>query len=190
MTNKPSYTGRHRERVTRRSVLIADKVAKLLISFGGFGTIISVGLVFVFLAVVVVPLFKNAAIEQRGAIEASWPENGTTPVHMAVDEYQVLSWLYFPDGVIDVLRLDNGRVLDRLTPFPDGAPTAHVFEPRLGQAAFGFADGAVRLGTIGFGTAFPEPDTLPAEIKALDPGSMADHLGGIVQVTPEGQFRN
>jgi phosphate transport system permease protein len=189
MTNKPSYTGRHRERVTRRSVLIADKVAKLLISFGGFGTIISVGLVFVFLAVVVVPLFKNAAIEQRGAIEASWPENGTTPVHMAVDEYQVLSWLYFPDGVIDVLRLDNGRVLDRLTPFPDGAPTAHVFEPRLGQAAFGFADGAVRLGTIGFGTAFPEPDTLPAEIKALDPGSMADHLGGIVQVTPEGQFR-
>lgn len=189
MSQKSAYTGRHRARVTRRSVLMADKVAKLLITMGGFGTIISVSLVFVFLFIVVVPLFKNAHIEQTAAIDPPWPADRLHPVHLAVDEYQTLGWMYFQDGSVEIVRLDNGQVLDDHTPFPDNAPTAHAFDPRLGHAVFGFANGAIRLADIRFTTAFPDPETLPADIRAMARGDIANFEGGIIQVTPEGQFR-
>ena len=189
MNQKSTYTGRRRERVTRPSVLIADRIAKTLIALGGFGTILSVSLVFVFLFLVAVPLFKSAGIEQASAVDSIWDEGKEYPVHMAADEYQALMWMYFKDGTIETVRLDDGRVIDRKRPFPGDPPSANVFDPRLGHAAFGFEDGSVRLGTIGYTSQFPDPGALPSEIRTMTPGDRGDFEGGIIEMTPEGQFR-
>ena len=166
-----------------------DKAAKILISLGGFGTILSVSLVFVFLFIVVIPLFKSADIEKTAGIDPPWRPDQAHPVHFAADEYLTLGWMYFRDGTVKIVRLDNGRVLEDRKIFPENAPSSHVFDPRLGHVAFGFEDGAVRLGLIRFVSRFPDPETLPAEIRGMAIGDMADFEGGVVQVTPEGQYR-
>ncbi|RMG11201.1 MAG: hypothetical protein D6731_16030, partial [Planctomycetota bacterium] len=55
-----SFTGRRRERTTRKSVHLANLVATWTITVGGLATIGAVLLVCLFLAWVVVPLFRSA----------------------------------------------------------------------------------------------------------------------------------
>ena len=62
MTERPTFTGRRRPTQTRVGVLFGDRIARLLITFGGLGTIAAVLLVGVFLLAVAVPLFRSAAI--------------------------------------------------------------------------------------------------------------------------------
>jgi phosphate transport system permease protein len=109
---------------------------------------------------------------------------------LAVDEYQSLGWVYFQNGAVKILRLDSGEVLGQRKPFGGNAPTAQAIDARQGHVAFGFADGAIRLGSIGFTTRFLEPETLPAAVRSLGVGQIANDEGGIIQVTPEGQFRS
>ncbi len=69
------------------------------------------------------------------------------------------------------------------------ALTATAFPIAGDRAAFGFEDGTVRIGSIGFNSTFmPEEDALP-EWDSLGIGEIASHEGGIVQRTPENQLR-
>ena len=52
-----AFTGRTRARTPKKSVIVADRVARWVISLGGIGSIIAVSLVGLFLFYVVVPLF-------------------------------------------------------------------------------------------------------------------------------------
>ena len=55
--------------------------------------------------------------------------------------------------------------------------------------AFGFADGTVRLGRIGFASRFLDPADVPAPVRDLPMGLVAEFEGGLVSRTPEGQLR-
>ncbi|MBD3222808.1 ABC transporter permease subunit [bacterium] len=57
------------------------------------------------------------------------------------------------------------------------------------RCAFGYADGSVRLGRLGFGTRFIDPDEAPAELLDLEIGQSAPFRDGVAQRTPEDQFR-
>ncbi len=184
-----TFTGVARARTTRRSVVIADKLSRFLITVGGIGTIIAVLGVAVFLVWVVLPLFLPAKVE---SVEALDRKSAEELMHVAVDEYQVLAWLLRPSGKIEVFRLDNGEPRDEQKIFDDGQLVSASFLTRGDLAAFGLADGTVQLAEIGFNTEILNADRMPPEvIQALeeDPDTPVSYQRGVVEITPTGQYR-
>jgi phosphate transport system permease protein len=186
MDAKRSYTGHSRQRKTSRLVRFGEVLSRLLITVGGIGTIVAVALVCVFLLWVVYPLFLAATARPAGSflIPAE-----ARPLRIGMDEYQVLGWSLYSDGNLQVYRLDNGRVVERRALFPGLRLTACSSPSREEEMAFGFADGTVQVGRIGFLTRFPEPREVPAALRDLPVGEIADFDGGILSRTPEGQLR-
>ena len=191
---RSTFSGRERQRTTSARVKYANVAARVIITLGGIGTIIAVSLVCIFLVSVVVPLFIPARVTPLTIIERpdanpADGESGATILHLAMDEYKLLAFGYFSDGRLRTFNLATGKALDDRKPFGDMLPTAHSFAIRDGNVAFGFADGTVRYGVIDFGARFIEPGELPEEVKALDPGQSMAYQDGVIEKTPENQYR-
>lgn len=187
-SNKKLSQRRPRRHQTRRSVVIIDRISTVGITIGGIGTIIAVSAVAIFLVSVVVPLFLPGSANEVRQHRTEY--SSATPVRFGVDEYRVLFWSAFDDGTVRVTRLDTGDILEEKRILAhDQRPTAWAFSPRGDRAAFGFDDGTVQLASVGFTTDFPEPSSLPEELRSLPPGSKSVFEGAIVEMTPEGQLR-
>jgi phosphate transport system permease protein len=188
MEPKKTYTRRARaSRKTKLSVWITEIVARYLITAGGIGTIAAVITVFLFLLYVVAPLFSSASITNQGRAEIDWSK--AAPVQMGMDEDQLMCWAMFPNGSLDVVRLDTGELLEKRDLFAGKRLTATSFTPGE-ETAFGFEDGTLRMGKIGFATTFVQPDDLPDNIRALAAGEAARWKKGMVLKTPQGQYRH
>ena len=189
----PSFTGRRRTRGTHWSVKVKDRAAHAIITIGGLGTIVAVSTVCIFLVAVVIPLFRNPHATQVSSAPLHAPTATgaeSVPVHVAADEYNLMAWSVFPDGVVRKFRLDNGEVLDEVPLVEDAALTAWSFPQRDDLAVLGYADGAVRLANIQFQLRFIEADDAPAALQALQPGEVASWEKGLAQMTRERQIRH
>jgi phosphate transport system permease protein len=187
MAKKSSFTGYTRRRQTHWTVRAGEILSRGLITVGGIGTIVAVALVCVFLVWVAYPLFLGARVQETQQFPI--PSRSERLLRTAMDEYQVLAWALYPDGTLQVFRLDNGKVLERRALFPGLTLTACSSPSREEEIAFGFADGKVRLGRIGFATRFLKASEVPADVRDLPVGEIAEFDGGILSRTPEGQLR-
>lgn len=178
---------RARRLQTRRSVILLDRFSTIGITVGGIGTIVAVSAVCVFLVAVVVPLFLPGSVEETQPPRAQAAE--AAPARFGVDEYRVMSWAMYADGVVRVVRLDTGETLEERRIFADEPPTAWAFALQGDRAAFGFRDGTVRLASVGFVTDFPDPAGLPPSLHELPVGSRSTDGEAVVEKTPEGQLR-
>lgn len=188
--NQDSLTGYRRTRATRASVIIANRTARTIISLGGIATILAVLLVCVFLISVVVPLFLPPAVDQVHDYRPPAQSSGSAMVHIAINEYLTMGWLYHRDGTVTIFRLDTGAVLKEYPLFADRIPSAAAFSAREGAAVFGFDDGTIQYGTIDFETAYLEERELAAEDRdrCKERGNIP-YLDGMLERTPEGQYR-
>ncbi|MEM7518982.1 MAG: hypothetical protein AAF368_18925, partial [Planctomycetota bacterium] len=185
--SQPSFTGRQRRRKVSAWVRFSEIASRVLITLGGIGTIAAVTTIFVFLVWVVVPLFQSGELKAAGKAPLATGEAESAPLLFTVDEYQLLSALLLPDGRVNVHRLDDGALLEELTPFAGAAPTAVSKSIEGSDAAFGFADGTVRTGSFGFKARFPRG--LETTFAGLAVGEVAVHEGGLVERMPNGQLR-
>jgi phosphate transport system permease protein len=191
MKDSSAYSGWKRKRGTKKSVFIADIVARFLISAGGIGTIIAVLGVCVFLVWVVIPLFQSAKVSEPNVLPSAWKQS--QPIHVACDEYQAMGWMLMPTGIIQVFRVDTGERMFERQLFEGRAITSSAFLIRKPEAAIGFSDGTIRMIRIGFETSYLEEQDVPAEIR--DPlekrprGEIGVWEDRVVQITPEGQYR-
>lgn len=189
-----SFTGRRRRRTTHWSVKFKDRLSKAVIMVGGLGTILAVSTVCVFLVAVVIPLFRPPEAESAGRAPLPVPDSAgakkTAPVHVAVDDYNLMSWAVFSDGVVRKFRLDTGELLDEVSLSAGTALTSWSFPQRDDVAVFGYADGSVRYASIQFKLGFIEIDDAPEPLRRLQPGETATHDKGLVQMTPERQLRH
>ncbi len=189
MTHSKSFTGRSRQRKTRRSVRFADVAARWIIACGGIGTIVAVLTVCVFLVAVVLPLFLSASVSDRLDVPASVAATAP-PIRFGVDEYQLLGTAIAADGTLDIIRLDTGKLIEKRDFLKDQGFTAAAFTVDGETAAFGFADGTVRIARLGFATTFlDDADDLPASARQLKPGAIAEYKGGIILRTADRQLR-
>jgi phosphate transport system permease protein len=184
---KEAQHKRTRRMETRWSVRAADKIAKFTITVGGIGTIMAVSAVFVFLVVVVVPLFLPGWAEEEGTVRVE--NSGSRLIHLGVDEYRVMSWSLFADGTVRVIRLDTGELLDTLHLVDGDSVSAWSVESGGGSVAFGYLDGSVRLGEISFATDFLPDSLLSADVASLEVGEITALDDAVVERTPEGQLR-
>ncbi|HTF88598.1 MAG TPA: ABC transporter permease subunit [Planctomycetota bacterium] len=176
-----------RGRATRPGVKLAERAAGLMIRIAGFGTIVAVATICGFLLWVVAPLFFSAKV---GVVHAS-PRQAATeaskPRRIEVDEYRRLAWILNEDGSVESRRLDSAEILERVLPFGASLPTAMAFA--RGAALFGFADGSLRFGRIGFSSRVQTALDVPAEQRALESGQLSVFDHGLLERTGEDQFR-
>jgi len=172
-------------RRTTRAIRVADRLAAWAITVGGVVTIGAIGLVFVYLVWVVLPLFLRGGITPQPAGPAP---TATAPIHVALDEHERLGWALEADGRLGVFRPDTGALAAVKPLFAPGTMTAFA-AAGADAVAFGFADGTIRLGRIGFRTSFPAPETLGKPARGVAAGRPVVVEGGLLELTPEGQLR-
>lgn len=187
MQDPQVFTGRTRARRPQRSVLVADRLARWAISFGGIGSIAAVSMVGLFLLYVVIPLFTAPHVPAAGSFATTGAP--ARVVASGVDEQGSLTWSLHRDGSLVVRRLDDGQILRHLAIPAADLLTCWSVDPSSGACAFGYSDGSVRLGTMTFTTTFLAPDDVSAAVRALAPGAVAPLGEGMVERTPEDQFR-
>ncbi|HZZ70750.1 MAG TPA: ABC transporter permease subunit [Pirellulales bacterium] len=139
-----------------------------MIACGGIGTIVSVATVFLFLASVVFWLFVPAAVGPPQPVKSA--DLTAAPRQMSCDEHRTIGWTLSSDGTLAAFRLDTGKPLSRrpLVEDKEGpALTAASFQVDGEHAAFGFADGSIRLGKIGFQVDYLTLDDAPAAARSL-----------------------
>jgi phosphate transport system permease protein len=182
-----TFTGITRRKQTPFSVRLGDIVSRWLITVGGIGTIVAVSAVFVFLGYVVMPMFLPASIDAQRTRDLAL-HNGA-PLRLAVDEYGVIGWTLSPSGKLSVFRADTGELLDQRDVFPKAKLTATAFMVDAPNVAAGFEDGTVRLGHIMFRTSYVSRSEVPENIRDLPVGQPSAFQGGVVERTPQEQFR-
>ena len=150
MQPRTAYTGRPRERKTRPvgphrgdgSPLAHHRRRRR-------ATILAVVTVFALLLYVVFPLFQSASVLHEDRVTR--PSVRRRRSASASTRIGSLVWGLFADGRIDVVELATGKVIAQKKVF-DGAPLqcSGRSMPGTESAIFGFEDGSLRTGEIGF----------------------------------------
>jgi phosphate transport system permease protein len=191
------FTGRARRRQTRRSVKIADAVAKYGITAGGLGVIAALALIMVFLVRVVIPLFQDADTETAARVELPSGSVETQRVALGLDENLNVAWTLDEAGLLSTyrLKLPNEEAEETIEhaavelletrPLTDANVTAVSVSDN--SVAIGLADGTLLLGTIELTSDFL-PDDEPG-LEDLQRGFNRPHKEGVADVTPQGVYR-
>jgi phosphate transport system permease protein len=182
VTSQP-ITGRRRRRTTTRSVKVAERLSRTLITAGGFGTIVAVIGILAFLLSVVVPLFSEAEVGTAVVHELG---AGADLLAAGIDDNLLLAWTLDAEGRVSLFRLSDGELLDEQRPFGDELPTASYSPATGSEYAFGFADGSVRGATIEIVPNFPGEEAAFADLPV---GETVAQEGALLERTPTGQLR-
>lgn len=176
-----------RQRVTGRSVRVAERVSRFFITLGGLGTVVAVATIFGFLLWVVIPLFQAPSVGE--ARRTAIPASSGRAVACGTDEHGVLAWTLFADGVFEVVVRESGVTVERRPLVVGPAPTAVSISPDGKASALGFADGSVRSLSIGISTALVEGVDIPAPLRSLAVGAVQVHEGAVAQRLVGGEVR-
>ncbi len=144
---QPAAIVRRRDKGTKKSVLVADKVADWTIRIGGIGVILAVFGIMVFLAEVVAPLFLGNEVVSQTTF--SKPVAQGRVVMDRMDEYKTLSVAVTDNGAVNAFHIGTGKEIEAANfHFGNGKVTAFGRTLSGVDVAFGFADGTVRFGKV------------------------------------------
>ncbi len=193
MSQKPgdpvgSFTGRRYSRKPRTSVLLADRVARRLITTSGIGGIAAVSLVGLFLVWVAFPLLKPARLEPEATGVGAAGAETAHAVAVRIDNYGTMSWSLLPEGRLVVQDLGSGAVLQRLEMAPGLVPTAATSGGD--RLVLGFGDGSIVTAAVEFASEYLTDDAITDELRAMPVGGIRPLGSGLVARTPEGQWRH
>lgn len=176
-----------RRRGTLRRVRLADRTAATTITIGGLGVIVAVLGMLVFLAAEVLPLFSRGEAVARVSGRA---ELVGEPLFGLTDEYLGLATLVMKTGEAVTVELAGGKVVGRERLSPEGIePTSWSFSRGDGAFAFGFADGRVQTGRLGFDAGYVPQGDQTQEMKALGLGGRVLYGRGYVERVQVDQYR-
>ena len=188
-------------RQTPKSVRVVERIARTFITAGGLGTIAAVSLILVFLLYVVLPLFAGGSSDRLPAVSVVADESAAPVLYAGVDSHQHMGWVIRADARVEVRRLSDGELLAERALFEGPAPTSWAFSPDAPKsesgvgfddgvvAAFGFADGTVRLGKVIVQRDFLPKEEVSEDAQKLRIGGTTRRKDGIVEFTPAKQYR-
>lgn len=166
-------------------------VSRLVITVGGVATIVAVSTVAVFLVWVAAPLFLPTRVEPQSPV--AWPAASTAPRRLAINEYQTIAWALLEDGRVTAIDAETGRLIGVVHAFTEPKLTAWSVSPVDGSASFGFDDGTVCFGRIGFDSTFVDETDLDEETRARTGRAAIEHerdgRRGVLHRISDSQFR-
>lgn len=168
-----------KERTSRRR-LVADRVARWLVTAGGLGIIASILGILIFIVVEVWPLTRDAELAR--VIELA---QGEPPLAaLVVDEYRTHVAGLAADGTLRVRSLGDGRVVETRTVAQPGERLADLRATRDGVLTAALPDGAVLAVPVGFRIAFDGSDRrVMPEVGEPVRFGLSDGAGGAYAVT-------
>jgi phosphate transport system permease protein len=182
-----SISGWTRRRRTTRSVRVAERAARWLITLGGIGTIVAVCTIFAFLVSVVLPLVRGADVAPRPAARDPALARPSGVLRLEASEGGELAWVLRQDGTVTAFDVADGSVLETRPLRADARPSAvHV---SAGHLALGYDDGSVQLGTIGFATEILPATGEPAAASGLAAGQSRVVDGARYERLADGELR-
>ena len=132
--SRKGYIGKRRARTTRASVKLIDRLAGLVITLGGLGTILAVSLVCLCLVVQVIPLFLPESVGSPESLDVSAAAgDGVEPLHFVSNEYRNFGWIAYSDGTLRSIRLDDGREIATQSLVPDGTELTAIALTQSGR---------------------------------------------------------
>jgi len=165
---RPSVVKRlpSRGRQTRRSVIVADRIANWTITVGGLGVIAAVIGIMVFLANVVWPLFAGTTVkpEQRAKLERPAGEI----LKLSVDEYRTTLVSMTREGIVGFHDRASGKLVTSHAIELGGRKiTAFVATADASRFALGLDDGTLRLGELKLETSILNASDVPDGLTPL-----------------------
>lgn len=178
-------------RRTPRNIYRRDRAAEAVIRVGGGAVLVAVLGICVYLALVVLPIFRAGSIGPREGLALDVPP----PLDQAqLDEYVQGALVLDAQGVLEAFHLPTGTSLGRRSlAAGDSAITAVGSWTRGGRISVGYADGSIQTGVIRFRSQVRAPEG--AEIEIPPGRSRPAHAPGedgwiaIIERVDEGQVR-
>lgn len=179
-----------RLRKTSPQVHLWDRLAGMVISVGGIFVIVAVLGICLFLGASVIPLFRSGSLSPLGTHQAKYPEN---VVAYSTDEYQLIGVAVSGTGRITASHLGDGTLINEIDLQEKGAAgvsiTAICFDPASGFVAIGRSNGTVQLGKIGFDTSLLDQSQADTQARALVIGTSMVQGQAIIERIGLDQFR-
>ncbi|MFN4153879.1 MAG: ABC transporter permease subunit [Paracoccaceae bacterium] len=175
-----------RAKSTRWGVIYGEKIAKTIITVGGLLVIVAVLGIMVFLFRVVAPMLAPG--QEVGSLSYRVAE-ASDPAWLNADEFQSLATVVGRDGSLTTFHIATGETI-RSGQFDfDGREVTGV-GATLDRAsvAFGFDDGTVRFGQVGFDVRSVPRSAIPADMRSLN-GRDLEAGGQIYSQVQTGDYR-
>lgn len=159
-------------RTTRRSVLLADRIADVTITVGGLMVILAVFGILLFLAKEAAPLFMGGEVRKQETYAlAPMPDL----IWTSADEYQTVGVRIGAGGRVDAFHIETGRPLvGAALDFGGDTATAVGATINRSDMAFGFSDGSVRFARVGLKSQVLRRDDMPAGLARLTDQDFTD----------------
>ncbi len=178
--------GRRRDKKTARSVIIGEKIANYGITAGGLLVILAVVGIMVFLVRVALPLASGGTVEAHRTFSVQPPK---PLAWINADEYRTLGIRVTADGLVSSFHLATGQPVSADTlDFGGDIATAVGGVVTRDQVAFGFANGTVRFGNVGFKVDVLPASALPPDARPLDERDFLGD-GAVYSLLPGNQVR-
>lgn len=180
---RPADTPLRRVRKTRRSVLVVNRIAGGVIRGGGVLVIFAVLGICLFLALVVLPLFRGADLGPPAALRLPAAPADAPWLDLVLHEHGRVGAVFAADGTLAVFATADGAELRRedWIPSPERRALVHSFDGATGALALGLDDGSLLLGALRSEEQFFAEDAIPAEAAALPVGGVAPFRGGVIE---------
>ena len=140
----------------RRIRHLKDLITRFLVSTAGYGVVISLALIFIFLFIEVVPLLRNASLGEP--VSFAVPGSDAETLYIASERYQEAAVRFARDGTVSFFDPADGRHLGRRVIGFDGAEVVSFGsgEPRTGLVAYGLSDGRAAVVRHVYDITYPE----------------------------------
>ncbi|MBF0268611.1 MAG: ABC transporter permease subunit [Alphaproteobacteria bacterium] len=161
-----------RDKSTKASVLLTDKIADWTITIGGLFVILAVAGIMVFLVQVVVPLFTGAELKSR--TEFTLPPASAPSLAHQIDEFHTVLAEIGSDGAVKLSHVGTGKSLGGLDPLFDQPATAYGASFDGEDMIFGFADGTVRFARLRLSSLILPESDLPDGLTQLNERDLTD----------------
>jgi phosphate transport system permease protein len=144
-----------------RPTLLFDRFMTHFIKLGGLSVIVAVALIFVFILIQVIPIFRGASVKDSGRSIALPVPDGEKIVAMGSDEWFELPFFVTDKGRIffqDTVEGEHNRGwFEAETKLPKDVPvTAIRYNQRSDDIVFGLADGRFTVARVRLPATFPQ----------------------------------
>lgn len=136
-----------------------DLATRLMVSAAGYGVVISLTLIFVFLFIEVMPLLRSANLGEpvSYAMPSDDSQDDARTLYLAKERYQEAAISMLSSGVVDFFNPTTGQVLSQQRINTDGAMISAFGhgEPRTEMAVYGLSDGRIVLVKHNYAISYP-----------------------------------
>ncbi len=177
----PNAASRIKQRRIRH---LKDLSTRFMVSAAGYGVVLSLALIFVFLFIEVSPLLRNASLGT--SVSYSNPGSEAENLYLASERYQEAAVRFAADGTLTFFNPQDGQTLqDHALNLGEAEVVSFASgEPRTGLVAYGLSDGTAAVVQHEYAVTFPGDVRLVTPRLALPLGQE------IVTIDDEGQALN